>query len=162
MDMETRKRRSSTGKAGAAGAAGATGKAGAAGTAGAAGRLRLAKRPRAPKQTENEVEAECIGWLRKQGWIVRRQHSGVFYTRDGRPLKVGETGECDWRAFKGGDARGILHQQYFELELKATGKKPSKAQRDYMTKRMHQGVLAFWADSLDSMQRQLSYYGVWW
>ena len=160
MDMETRKRRSS------AGAAGADGAAGAAGAEGAAGRLRLALRlalrPKVPKQTENEVEAECIGWLRKQGWIVRRQHSGVFYTRDGRPLKVGETGECDWRAFKGGDARGILHQQYFELELKATGKKPSKAQRNYMTKRMHQGVLAFWADSLDSMQRQLSYHGVWW
>lgn len=115
-----------------------------------------------PKQSENDVEAECIGWLRKQGWIVRRQHSGVFYTRDGRPLKIGETGECDWRAFKGGDARGKLHQQYFELEVKATGKKPSKAQREYILKRLHQGVVAIWADSLDNMQGQLAYYGVWW
>ena len=32
------------------------------------------------KISENDVEAEILRFLVRHGWIVRRQHSGVFRT----------------------------------------------------------------------------------
>ena len=49
------------------------------------------------KQSEREVTADCIGWLRSQGWTCRRQHVGTFQPiAGGAPVKVGESGESDW------------------------------------------------------------------
>lgn len=99
------------------------------------------------RQSENEVEDAVITWLRIEGWIVRRQHVGTFYTRDGRPLSIGDRGECDWRA-----VRPFRHiaggASYLEFEAKGTGKKPADDQREYMAKRKRQGVTCIWADSL--------------
>lgn len=111
----------------------------------------MTARPR--KQSENEVEDAVITWLRIEGWIVRRQHVGTFYTKDGRPISMGDLGECDWRAFRpmknipGGAG-------YFEFEAKGSGKKPKDEQREYMAKRRRQGVLCIWADSLQSFISQ--------
>ena len=98
--------------------------------------------------TENEVEAGIVRFLRERNWIVDRNNVGVFYTRDGRPLKIGRTGQCDWRATR--DRRLTPH--YIEVEVKAKGKKktPSKEQREYMALRKHQGVLVTWANSVES------------
>jgi hypothetical protein len=96
--------------------------------------------------SENEVEAEIISWLRAGGWICRRQHVGVFRTMDGRKLRLGELGECDWRCMKAVDGAKV---KYFELECKATGKTPEPEQREYIAKRRHQGFIAIWADSLE-------------
>jgi hypothetical protein len=108
-------------------------------------------RGRARKQTENEVEDAVVTWLRIEGWIVRRQHVGTYYTKDGRLQAIGEVGECDWRAMRPGE-RGKA--DYLEFVAKATGKKPSDAQREYMAKRKRQGVLCIWADSIDSFLDQ--------
>ena len=99
------------------------------------------------RQSENEVEDAVVTWLRIEGWIVRRVHVGTFYTRDGRPISMGDRGECDWRAF-----RPFRHIPgagvYLEFEAKGTGKKPSDEQREYMAKRKRQGVTCICADSL--------------
>lgn len=99
------------------------------------------------KHTENEVEDAVVTWLRIEGWIVRRNHVGLFYTRDGRPINMGEPGECDWRAVRR-DGR------YLEFEAKATGRKPAPAQREYMAKRKRQGFVCIWSDSLVEFKRQ--------
>lgn len=99
------------------------------------------------KQTENQVEEDVVTWLRIEGWIVRRQHVGTFYTRDGRPLSVGDVGECDWRAFRPFESM-LGAGNYIEFEAKRTGQKPSDKQREYMAKRRRQGVCCIWADSL--------------
>ena len=105
------------------------------------------------RKSENEVEDEVVTWLRVEGWIVRRQHVGTYYTRDGRPLSIGDVGECDWRAFR--PFRNLPGAAgYLEFEAKATGKRPTDAQREYMAKRRRQGVLCIWADSLESFIRQ--------
>lgn len=99
------------------------------------------------RKTENEIEDHIVTWLRIEGWIVRRNHVGTFYTRDGRPVSVGEYGECDWRAVRpvcGGP--GCL---YLEFEAKRPGAKPADHQREYMAKRRRQGVACIWADSLE-------------
>lgn len=98
------------------------------------------------KQTENEVEDAVILYLRALAWIVRRNHVGVFYTRDGRPVRVGEPGECDWRAVR---PTGKPNAHYLEFEAKRTGATPGKEQREYMAKRTHQGIVCIWADSLE-------------
>lgn len=99
--------------------------------------------------TEREVVSQCIDWLRSKGWICRRQHVGLFYTADGRPQRIGDAGEPDWRCIRATGGRLI---EYFEFEAKAQGKKPRPEQREYIAKRRHQGFRATWADSLEMLQ----------
>ena len=107
------------------------------------------------KQTENEVEADVVGWLRKRGWIVRRQHVGTFYTSSGIPISIGETGACDWWG-----VRAVSHgyAEYIEIEIKATGKRPSKKQGEYMALRKHRGFTCIWADSLEIFEKKYMTY----
>ena len=101
-------------------------------------------------QSEREVVGDCIGWLRSQGWICRRQHVGSFQpVSGGAVVRMGEEGECDWRCMRkrGGDC-----VEYFELEMKASAKRPRLKQLEYMAKRRHQGLHATWADSLEMLQ----------
>lgn len=101
-----------------------------------------------PERTENDVEANCIGWLQSLGWIAERNHVGLFYTKDGRPVPVGRPGACDWRLKRSHVNR--IH--YFELEVKAPGKKIEKRQQEYCVAMSHLGVMATWVDSLDRLQ----------
>jgi hypothetical protein len=110
-------------------------------------------------QTENEVEDQIVTFLRREGWIVRRQHSGLYYTADGRPVRIGEVGECDWRAMR---AKAGGYVEYMEIEVKATKKRPGKAQRQYIAKRRHQGFFACWTDSLSMLQDYMREVGLLW
>ena len=67
----------------------------------------------------------------------------------GAPVKMGEAGECDWRCMRVSHGEYV---QYFELELKAPGKKPRPDQYEYMAKRTHQGFNATWCDSLEMLK----------
>lgn len=110
--------------------------------------------------TENEIEYEIITWLRARNWICRRQQSGVFFTADGRRMKIGENGECDWRCMRPlprirkpqvlptSDGR----VEYLELEAKSTNGKPSENQRAYIAKRTEQGVAVIVADSMEKFR----------
>lgn len=99
--------------------------------------------------TERQVVNDCIEWLRGKGWICRRQPVGLFMTLNGKPHPVGERGECDWRCVM---PKGGHYALYFELEVKAPGKKPRPEQLEYMAKRRHQGLDATYADSLPMLQ----------
>ena len=100
--------------------------------------------------TEAQVTNACIGWLRARGWICRRQHVGGYQPISGGPVvRMGERGECDWRCMRVSHDRRI---DYFELEMKATGKQPRQEQYEYMAKRTHQGFNATWANSLDMLK----------
>lgn len=96
------------------------------------------------KITENDVEADIVRFLVRKGWIVRRQHSGIFRTQAGHLIRLGEPGMCDWSAMRPTGAKLI---QYLEVEAKALGKKPGPKQREYMAKRRHQGISCCYADS---------------
>lgn len=97
--------------------------------------------------TENDVEADIIGFLAGRGWIIRRQHCAVARTMSGHPLRLGEPGMCDWSAMRPrGEDRLV---EYLEIEAKRPGKTPDPKQREYIAKRLHQGISATWADSLE-------------
>lgn len=106
------------------------------------------------KPTENDVEADILRFLVRNNWIVRRQHSGIFRTQAGHPIRLGEPGMCDWSAMRPTGGRVV---QYLEVEAKAPGKKPDPKQREYMAKRKHQGILCCWADS--GLAFETWYYG---
>jgi hypothetical protein len=107
--------------------------------------------------TENEVTAECIGWLREKGWLCRRQHVGAFQPVSGGAItRMGEEGEADWRCLRAAHGKCI---EYFELEFKATGKQPRPKQREYAAKRKHQGFNATWTDSLEKLKAWYSEAG---
>ena len=99
--------------------------------------------------TENQVEAAIVQFLRGLGWIVERNHVGVYYTSDGRAIHIGRRGQCDWRAVRPDhDEVAGAACEYLEVEVKRPGAKPTKDQQEYMALRSHQGVLVTWADSI--------------
>lgn len=102
-----------------------------------------------PEITENDVEWNCINWLQSLGWIAERNPSGLLYTKNGDPHRVGRPGVCDWRL-----KRGVKHPlHYFELECKRPGEEPDKRQREYMAQMAAHGVVAVYADSLEMLQQ---------
>ena len=66
-------------------------------------------------------------------------------------IRTGRKGQCDWRA-----VRRNGHIEYLEVEIKATGKNPSKEQMEYLALRKHQGIPVTWADSLEMFQKWYS------
>lgn len=111
----------------------------------------MAKNMSSNMQSEREVVHDCISWLRREGWICRRQHVGTFQpVSGGAVVRMGEEGECDWRCMR---KRGPDCVEYFELEMKASGKRPRVKQVEYMAKRRHQGLHATWADSLEMLRK---------
>ena len=100
------------------------------------------------KQTENEVKKALKEWLEWQGWTVYRiNNAGVFrgYNKKGekRFSFDGDLGVADFFCAKEGF-------DSFWVETKATDKKPSESQEDFilMVNNSSNGI-AFWADSLD-------------
>lgn len=100
---------------------------------------------------EKQITNDCIEWLRSKNWICRRQHVGTFKPMSGgAPVTMGENGECDWRCMRAAHGKTV---EYFELEMKAPGKKPRPDQLEYMAKRTHQGFNVVWADSLNVLKK---------
>lgn len=95
----------------------------------------------AVRQSENEVEADIVAFLQSRGWIVDRVQVGNYVTPDGRRISIGRRGQPDWRA---------KHPRlgYIEVEVKATGKRPSVLQAEYVAAMQSMGFAVTWADSL--------------
>lgn len=91
--------------------------------------------------TERQVTEQCIEWLRYKHWYCVRLQSGMMrgLTR-GTYIKLGEKGLCDWCCFR--------NEQYFFLEMKATGKGLSEDQRAWFRFAEKNGILAAWSDGI--------------
>lgn len=108
------------------------------------------------RKTEREVTAEILKEMIRRGWRPRRSHSGLFYTRDGRPQRIGEPGMCDWVFLR----NSICPMHYCEVEIKASGKKPSPQQLEYMAAMNHAGIACTWVDSVEELTKWLQTLGV--
>lgn len=93
-------------------------------------------------QSENSVTADIVHFLLQRGWRPDRVQVGVFLTPDGRKIAIGRRGQPDWR---------FIHPRYGyqEVEMKATGKKPSREQAEYIATAHAMGFKCTWADSLE-------------
>ena len=132
-----------------------------------------------PSQSENDVEFDCLTFLKAQGWRPDRNPRGVLYTYDGRPMTIGRKGQCDWRAVRVrmmpcpwcSDAsksdvscfclgtRVFRMVQYLEFETKRTRGKAGKAQDEYIALLLHHNIPACAVDSLDALKRELRGFG---
>ena len=52
--------------------------------------------PRPPALAENDVERQCLDWLRARGWYPIRLHSALLRTLDNRFVRIGEIGLPDY------------------------------------------------------------------
>jgi hypothetical protein len=71
--------------------------------------------------SENDVREACLGLLRAHHWWPIRQHVGLFKTRDGRWINIGENGDPDY---------AVIKAPSFFLELKRPGGTLSVAQQE--------------------------------
>lgn len=98
------------------------------------------------KQTENEVKAAIKKYLEVQGYTVYRiNNAGMNVAHKGEAPRYafhGTSGFADMVALKAG--RFVLF-----VETKATGKKPSASQDDFLNLASTCNAVAIWADSLD-------------
>ena len=104
------------------------------------------------KQSENEVKASIKKYLEAHGYTVYRiNNAGMNVAQKGDKPRFafhGTPGFSDMVAFKAG-SRVVF------VETKATGKKPSDAQCNFLNLASTCDVLAIWADSLDMFSKKL-------
>lgn len=83
----------------------------------------------------------CIR-LSELGCIVHRTNSGVYYTKDGRPVRIGIPGMSDLQGHR-------PDGKCFYLEVKLPGQKPRENQRRFLDAMRRSGAIAGWADSVE-------------
>lgn len=83
----------------------------------------------------------CIR-LSELGCIVHRTNSGVYYTKDGRPVRIGIPGMADLQGH-------LPDGKCFYLEVKLPGQKPRENQRRFLDAMRRTGAIAGWADSVE-------------
>jgi hypothetical protein len=110
------------------------------------------KKPRAKKVkslglSEKEVTKTCLDWLRSRRWHPIRLNSGLLSTPDGRRIRIGTKGLLDWIVLRG--------EVYCLLEMKATGKKPSEDQEEFMRFCAANKMPAIWADGLGRLMIEM-------
>ena len=98
------------------------------------------------KKTETDIQAEIRVALCKLGCKVFRTNSGIFYTADGRPTRIGVVGQSDLQGHRP-DGRA------FYIEVKADNGKPSTEQLKFIAEMKRSGAIAGVAWSVDDAIR---------
>jgi hypothetical protein len=108
-------------------------------------RFRLA--PPKLRLTEKDVTKQVCDYLRVRGWSVHRCHVGVYQPiSGGAPVRMGEKGMTDLFAVR--PKHGAV-AEFFWLELKAPGNRPSPDQSLWMERQHAAGFEAVCFDSLE-------------
>ena len=92
--------------------------------------------------TETDLMRSISIELCRRGCIVHRTNSGILYTKDGRPIRIGVPGMSDLQGHRP-DGR------CFYLEIKLPGRKPRKNQQRFLSAMRKSGAIAGWADSVE-------------
>lgn len=103
-----------------------------------------------PRSREADVTRAVILHMRSLGWREKRNHVGIFYTRNQTPIRIGVLGEPDWLFHKPDDV--------FWIEVKRPGETPKPIQREFIAKLRHMGYKAGWCDSVESLKQLLDEY----
>jgi hypothetical protein len=100
--------------------------------------------------SENDVEAQMREYFARRGWIVIRQHVGLFKSRAGQYIKIGEKGMTDYLVLR--PVRpGVCLTVY--VEVKRPGAVPSEDQVRWMRRARAMGNYAESFDSVESLAR---------
>lgn len=92
--------------------------------------------------TETDIQTEIRVALSEHGCIVHRTNSGIYYTQDGRPVRIGAPGQSD---LQGHRADG----KCFYIEVKKPGQKPRENQLNFLQAMRDSGAIAGVAHSVE-------------
>ena len=95
---------------------------------------------------ETEIQNKIRAALCDFGCVVHRCNTGVFYTKDGRAVKIGEVGHSD---LYGHNADGTA----FYLEVKTPVGKASRKQIDFIEAMARSGAIAGFARTVEDAVR---------
>lgn len=109
--------------------------------------------PRTHATTEAEVVKQCVEYMHSIGWRPKRNHVGLFYTKNQTPIHIGEKGEADWTFTHPG-------QPAIWVEFKKLGESPRKDQLEFIAKLKYFGYRAGWADSIESFMALLREWNI--
>jgi hypothetical protein len=102
-----------------------------------------------PSPLEKVVQKEAVKLLKSLGWEVHRRNTGAFalkYKGKSRYIKMSEPGMADlWGKMPDG--------RRFELEIKRSGKRPTKTQTAWLRSQNNSHCAAFWADNTATLER---------
>lgn len=91
---------------------------------------------------EHDIQTQIIIELCRRGHIVHRTNSGLFYTKDGIPIRIGIPGMSDLHGHRP-DGKA------WYLEIKRPGQKPRENQLRFLAAMRQSGAIAGWADSVE-------------
>lgn len=92
--------------------------------------------------TEHDIQTLISLELSRHGCVVHRTNSGVYYTKDGRPVRIGHRGQSDLQGHR-------PDGKCFYIEVKKPGEKPRQNQLDFIEAMKNSGAIAGWADSVE-------------
>lgn len=96
---------------------------------------------------ENDVEDRLAVYFARRGWTMIRQHVGLFKSRAGQYVKIGERGMTDYLVTRP-IRPGLTLSVY--VEVKAPGCEPSDEQLRWMRRQQALGHYAVWFDSVEA------------
>lgn len=93
--------------------------------------------------TETDLQNLIRCELSRRGCFVQRTNSATLYTKDGRPVRIGISGQSDLCGHRPGDGRA------FYIEVKKPGEKPRENQERFLQAMRNTGALAGVAHSVE-------------
>ena len=100
---------------------------------------------------EKAVLAACLTYLNTLPYVnAWRQNSGAYkasYQGKQRFVRFGQPGQAD--------ITGMVNGIRLEVEVKATGKRPSETQLEWLCFIQANGGISFWCDSVDACSVQM-------
>jgi hypothetical protein len=106
------------------------------------------------KLSEADVTSQITGLARSKGWKAIRLHSGLYrgYHHPESVISAGENSQADWLFVRPIGKNWPGYCEVFWLEVKAPGKRPSKAQLQWLESMRQAGFQAAWSDSLEAFE----------
>lgn len=92
---------------------------------------------------ETILQNQIIDALNRNGCHAWNHTVGMFYTKTGTRLNIGNHGEADIWGFRHSDGKA------FFVEVKLKGQKPRKDQYRFLSAMQKSGALAGWCTSID-------------
>ena len=93
--------------------------------------------------SETDIMRSIMVKLSQLGCICLRTNAGTFYTRDGRPVRIGIPGQSDLCGHRPVDGRA------WYIEVKKPGEKPRENQERFLRQMRDSGALAGVAHSVE-------------
>lgn len=94
------------------------------------------REPKPAPTSEADIQRLIMIELSAAGHYVERIQSGLLYTRDARPVRVGFPGRADLSGARAGDAR------FFVMEVKNANGQATKEQRQFIAAMKKRGIIA--------------------